>query len=70
MPRQMRQSYLPLTRTGLIAAILVSAIVLIIYLTDDTIKTAEDVEKYLGLSTLGLIPLAEEAGGRKKKKQS
>ena len=54
---------------GLIAAILVSAIVLIVYLTDDTIKSAEDVEKYLGLSTLGLIPLAEEAGSKKKGKK-
>ena len=36
---------------------LVMAVVLIWYLLDDTIKTSDDVEKYLGLSTLALIPL-------------
>ena len=30
------------------------------YLLDDSIKTAEDVEKYLGLSTLALIPIINE----------
>lgn len=35
----------------------VMAIVLVWYLLDDTIKTSDDVEKYLGLSTLALIPL-------------
>lgn len=42
---------------GLIGMFLVMAIVLIWYLLDDTIKTSDDVEKYLGLSTLALIPL-------------
>jgi hypothetical protein len=27
---------------------------------DDTIKTTEDIEKYLGLSTLGLVPVMHE----------
>ena len=35
---------------------------------DDTIKTSEDVEKYLQLSTLALIPLAETKDVPKKKK--
>ena len=54
--------------------------VLIAYFADDKIKSAEDVEKYLGLSVLGQIPITErtedpeaDAGyrkGRKKKKES
>jgi len=42
---------------GLIGMFLVMAIVMVWYLLDDTIKTSDDVEKYLGLSTLALIPL-------------
>ena len=42
---------------GFIGAFLVMAIVLVWYLLDDTIKTSDDVERYLGLSTLALIPL-------------
>ncbi len=42
---------------GLVGMLLVMSIVMIWYLTDDTIKTSDDVEKYLGLSTLALIPL-------------
>lgn len=31
------------------------------FMLDDTIKTSDDVEKYLGLSTLGMIPIREDA---------
>ncbi len=41
---------------GFVAAV---AIILVSYLMNDTIRTSEDVERYLGLSTLGTIPLAE-----------
>ena len=44
----------------LLGAFLCMAVVLIQFLLDDTIKTSEDIEKYLGLSTLGMIPLREE----------
>lgn len=54
---------------GLLGVLLVCAIVLIRYLLDDTIKTSEDVEKYLQLSTLALIPLAENKDAAKKKKE-
>lgn len=55
---------------GLVGALLVCGIILVQYLMDDTIKSSEDVEKYLGLSTLALIPAAvEENGSRKKKKR-
>ena len=50
-------------RNGLIAGVLgcviAVAVILIQYLTNDTIKTSEDVERYLQLSTLGMIPLDE-----------
>ena len=49
--------------TGIGAAIgivLSVGIITVFFVLDDTIKTSEDVEKYLGLSTLGLIPIREE----------
>lgn len=42
---------------GLVIAI---GVYVVIYLLDDTIRTEEDVERYLGLSTLGVIPVSEE----------
>ncbi len=54
---------------GLVGVLLVCAVILVQYLMDDTVKSAEDVEKYLGLSTLALIPLTEEAENRKKAKK-
>lgn len=42
---------------GLVAAV---GIFVVIYLIDDTIRTEEDVERYLGLSTLGVIPMSPE----------
>lgn len=55
---------------GFAGAIIVAAIALVLYLTNDTIKTGEDVEKYLELSILGLIPLSEsEKKNRKKAKK-
>lgn len=55
---------------GLIGVFLIIAVVLVRYLMDDTVKTPEDVEKYLQLSTLAVIPLNEgENDGKKKKKK-
>lgn len=51
---------------GILGVLIVAAITIITYLMDDTIKTAEDVERYLGLSTLAIIPLNE---GEKKSKR-
>lgn len=45
---------------ALIGAVLCMAIILIHFMLDDTIKTADDIEKYLGLSTLGMIPERED----------
>ncbi|MBO5031440.1 MAG: protein-tyrosine kinase [Lachnospiraceae bacterium] len=54
---------------GVLGCLLVCAIVIIGFLMDDTIKSSEDVEKYLGLSTLALIPIAADAADVKKKKK-
>lgn len=45
------------------------AVIIIRFMLDDTIKAQEDVEKYLGLSVLGLIPELETADNKKKKKK-
>ena len=48
---------------GVLGAVIAAVIVIIIYMTNDTIRTSDDIERYLGLSTLGTIPLA--AGEKK-----
>lgn len=64
---------------GLLGLLIICAIIIIRYLANDSIRTSEDVEKYLGLNTLGLVPLEEgtsrrrthgrdQAAGRKKHK--
>lgn len=60
------------TLIGILAGGFLSvAVILVIYLLDDTIKNAEDVEKYLHLSTLGLIPIIEtEEEAAKRKRQT
>lgn len=40
------------------------ACIIVIYLMNDAIQTTEDVEKYLGINTLGLIPLEEGVSKR------
>ncbi len=54
---------------GCIGVLLVMAVILIIFFMDDTIKTSEDVEKYLGLCTLALIPMDMQAATTKKRKR-
>lgn len=47
---------------GVIVAVLCYAIFLIAFLLDDRIRTEEDIQQYLGLSILGDIPNAKQAG--------
>ena len=54
---------------GALGVFLMIAIVLVRFLMDDTVKTPEDVEKYLQLSTLAVIPLNEGETEPKKKKK-
>ena len=49
------------------AALIVYLINFVIYLMDDKINSAEDVEKYLGMSMLGMIPNRNDAVRRKSK---
>lgn len=61
-----------LPRNVAIAAVLgfaaVVGILTVIYLLDDTIRTEEDVERHLGLGTLGVIPVSQELGNKNKTK--
>lgn len=50
-----------------LGAFLAIAIVVVLFLMDDTVKTADDVEKYLGLNTLTSVPLKEGEAKAKKK---
>lgn len=54
---------------GFLGVLLSVVIILIAYISNDTVKTQEDVEKYLGLSILGMIPLMTTDRKKKKKKQ-
>ncbi len=55
---------------GLIGLVLAAAFCVLQMLLDDSIKTADDVERYLGLTVLGQIPLTEsEYDGQKKQKK-
>ena len=54
---------------GMLGVLLICFIVIVRYLLDDTIKSSEDVEKYLGLSTLALIPIAENGEKAKTNKK-
>jgi capsular polysaccharide biosynthesis protein len=60
---------------GMAGAFLAAGVILVLYMMDDTIKTSEDVEKYLGLTTLGLIPIelnaakVKEADKKKRQRQ-
>lgn len=44
---------------ALLGMFLAAAIILVFYLIDDTVKSSDDIEKYLGLNTLTAIPLRE-----------
>lgn len=52
-----------LTKNAIIGAllgfVLAVGIIIVLHLMNDAIHTSEDVEKYLGINTLGLIPLEE-----------
>ena len=54
---------------GALGVFALCAMILVQYMMDDTIKSSEDVEKYLGLSTLALIPITTGSTDTKKKKK-
>lgn len=55
---------------AILGFIIAVAAIIISYLMNDTIRTADDVERYLHLSTLGTIPLAEGEEKNKKKNKA
>ena len=78
-PNIVEEAYLPTQKTkpsitkntmigGLAVVFLAGAIILVLFVMNDAIKTPEDVEKYLGLNTLATIPVFEGETGAKKKK--
>ena len=59
------------TGIGLLAGMFLCAMILIIrFVMDDTIKSSEDIERYLGLSTLAMIPITETEDRRKKSRRN
>ena len=44
----------------LLGIIIATAVVIVRFVMNDRINTSEDIEKYLGISTLALIPLSDE----------
>ncbi|MBQ7336214.1 MAG: hypothetical protein IJW92_07065 [Clostridia bacterium] len=50
-----------------VAAIAVYGVYFVLYLLDDKISTAEDVERYLGVNMLGMIPNRQDVQRRKSK---
>ena len=67
-----QENPLPANRTGLktyaifglLAAVLVYAVFVVVFLLDDTIRTDEDIERYLSLTVIGDIP---DGNGSKRK---
>lgn len=53
---------------GIGAALLVFFVYFVAFLIDDKLKTEEDIEKYLNLTVLSVIPNAEDLAGKKYKK--
>ena len=53
---------------GLAAGIAAAGVIILLYLMNDSIRNAGDIERYLDLNTLGQIPEFEENERRKRKK--
>lgn len=51
---------------GLLGCILAIGIIIVSHMTNDTIKTSEDIERYLKISVLGTIPLIKEQNKKKR----
>ena len=57
-------SILLIVLVAIVAAVATYAVFLVIHLVDDKINTASDVERYLGLNLLGVIPNRDDARRR------
>ena len=47
---------------GILGLVLAIGVFTVIFIVDDTIRTEEDVTRYLGLSTMGVIPVSIDMG--------
>ncbi len=55
---------------GLLGAVAVLAVLVVIFILDDKVKSEDDVERYLGISVLGSLPMDEnETQVQKKRKR-
>ncbi len=54
---------------GMLGVVLACGVAVVMFLLNDTIRTQDDVEKYLGLSTLGVIPMDEALAANEKKRK-
>ena len=54
---------------GMAGGVLACGVVVLFFLLNDTIRTQDDVEKYLGLSTLGIIPMDDTLVADEKKRK-
>lgn len=54
------------TIAGILGIVISVGVILVMHFMNDTILSSEDVEKYLGLSVLGNIPVDEKLSGKKK----
>lgn len=53
---------------GLLGVFAAAAVIIVIFIMNDTIKTEGDIERYLNISTLGTIPLVDNEKKSKKYK--
>lgn len=51
----------------LVGIFVMCAVAVVVYMVDDSVKTSDDIEKYLGLNTLTSIPLLEDGDSAQKK---
>ena len=49
---------------GLIGIFVSSFVIIVLHLLNDTVSSEEDIEKYLGLNNLGMIPIEEGSVGQ------
>lgn len=54
---------------GVIGLLLASVYVVVRHIMDDTIQSSEDIERYLGLNTLGILPV-EESGLKEEEREA
>lgn len=54
---------------GMAGGVAACGVVVLFFLLNDTIRTQDDVEKYLGLSTLGIIPMDDTLVADEKKRK-